>query len=201
MRITILCEGKTEKAFKPCLNRFLRTKLAGKMPRLDFSVYNGAIPTKDKLQRRVSKLLNTGVKRSDAVIALTDVYPDFSDAAEAKKLMRQWVGNEPRFYPHVSLHDFEACLLPYWDDIQNLAKKRSKPFGVHSEEVNHLNPPAHRLKRLFEAGKCRDSYNKPRDAGRILKDNNLLVSINACPELKAFVNTIIKLCDESKVIS
>ncbi len=120
MRITILCEGKTANSFKPCLNRFLRTKLAGKMPRLDFSVYNGAIPTKDKLQRRVSKLLNTGVKRQDAVIALTDVYPDFPDAAEAKKLMRQWVGKEPKFYPHVALHDFEAWLLPYWGGVSKI---------------------------------------------------------------------------------
>ncbi len=201
MIITILCEGKTEKAFKPCLNRFLRTKLAGKMPKLVFSVYDGAIPTKEKLQRRVSNLLHSGRKRSDAVIALTDVYPEFSDAAEAKKLMQEWVGKESKFYPHVALHDFEAWLLPYWNDIQKLAKRQSKPFGVHPEEVNHQNPPAHRLKKLFEAGECRDSYNKPRDAGRILKDNDLLVSINACPELKAFVNRIIKLCDELKVIS
>lgn len=63
-----------------------------------------------------------------------------------------------------------------------------------------MNPPAHRLARMFEAGKRRDSYNKPRDAGRILKDADLMVSINACPELKAFVNTILKLCDKSKVI-
>ena len=53
---------------------------------------------------------------------------------------------------------------------------------------------------MFEAGTCRDSYNKPRDAGRILKDVNLMTAIAACSELKAFVNTILRLCDESKVI-
>jgi len=200
MRITILCEGKTEKAFKPCLNRFLRTKLAGKMPKLVFSVYDGAIPTKEKLQRRVSNLLHSGKKRSDAVIALTDVYLEFSDGNTAKRKMREWVGKEPTFYPHVALHDFEAWLLPHWDDIQNLAKRQSKPFGVRPEDVNHLNPPAYRLKKLFEAGECRDSYSKPRDAGRLLKDNDLLVSIKTCPELKAFINTIIKLCDKSKMV-
>jgi hypothetical protein len=35
---------------------------------------------------------------------------------------------------------------------------------------------------------------KPRDAGRILRDNDLSVSIAQCPELKAFVNTIISIC-------
>jgi hypothetical protein len=36
--------------------------------------------------------------------------------------------------------------------------------------------------------------NKPRDAVRILSKNDLAVAINACPELKSFVNTIIKVC-------
>jgi hypothetical protein len=40
---------------------------------------------------------------------------------------------------------------------------------------------------------CRDSYVKPRDALRILKENDLSVAIGACPELKALVNTIIQL--------
>ena len=35
---------------------------------------------------------------------------------------------------------------------------------------------------------------KPRDAGRILRDNDLSVSIAQCPELKAFVNRIISIC-------
>jgi hypothetical protein len=36
MRIAILVEGKTEMAFKPYLQDFLRTRLAGPMPKLDF---------------------------------------------------------------------------------------------------------------------------------------------------------------------
>jgi len=57
--------------------------------------------------------------------------------------------------------------------------------------VNHQNPPAYRIKEIFETGKCRDSYVKPRDAGRILRENDLLTAVNQCPELKAFVNTIL----------
>lgn len=200
MRITIICEGKTEKAFKPYLNGFLRERLAGKMPKLIFDRHDGSIPTQNKLRRVVSKLLTTGKSKSDAVIALTDVYPAFEDAAKAKRQLREWVGKEPKFYPHVALHDFEAWLLPYWDRIQKLAGQKSAPWGANPEAVNHQNPPAHRLSRLFEAGTCRDSYNKPRDASRILKDVDLLVAINACPELKAFVNTILKLCDKKQVI-
>ena len=69
----------------------------------------------------------------------------------------------------------------------------SAPTG-NPESVNHNKPPAYRIMQMFELGtKCRDSYVKPRDAGRILRDNDLLVSINQCAELKAFVNTIISL--------
>ena len=48
-----LDEGKTEKAFKPHLIAFLQTRLAGKMPKLDFVPYDGRIPTGGKLKRVV----------------------------------------------------------------------------------------------------------------------------------------------------
>ena len=35
---------------------------------------------------------------------------------------------------------------------------------------------------------------KTSDADRILRGEDLLVAANACPELKAFLNTILKLC-------
>jgi Domain of unknown function (DUF4276) len=70
----------------------------------------------------------------DAVIALTDVYTgtnDFQDGADAKAKMREWVGNNPNFYPHVAQYDFEAWLLPYWSRIKDLAKSnKSSPAGL-----------------------------------------------------------------------
>lgn len=108
--------------------------------------------------------------------------------------MRQWVGNKPRFHPHAVQYDFEAWLLPYWPTIQLLAgHNRAAPTGK-PETINHNNPPAHRLKEIFEIGKCRDSYIKPRDARRILRDNGLAVAVDRCAELKALVNTIFSGC-------
>jgi ribosomal protein RSM22 (predicted rRNA methylase) len=80
VRISIICEGKTEQAFKPQLIAFLKTRLAQQMPSLKFDPHHGAIPVENKLRRIVSNLLDTGKNRSDAVIALTDVYPAFNDA-------------------------------------------------------------------------------------------------------------------------
>jgi len=198
MKISILIEGKTELAFKPHLIRFLESRLAGKMPKIRFISYDGRIPKQDKLRRTVKNLLYDG---SDAVIALTDVYTgddNFKDAEDAKNKMKQWVGDIPQFYPHVAKHDFEAWLLPYWSEIQKLAKHdKSKP-GNNPEEVNHNKPPSRHLMEIFEAGKCRKSYNKPRDANRILKGQDLLISAQACPELKKFLYRIIRLCDKSK---
>jgi len=47
MKITILCEGKTEKAFKPCLHKFLKSRLEGTMPALQFDKHDGPIPKGD----------------------------------------------------------------------------------------------------------------------------------------------------------
>ncbi len=206
MKIVIICEGKTENAFKPCLveflkSRFLELQRKTQLPKLVFDVHNGAIPKEDKLKRVVTNLLNSKKSPANAVIALSDVYPAFEDAEDAKSKMQQWVGVQPHFYPHVALHDFEAWLLPYWDRIRKLAGRDAAPFGSQPETVNHGNPPAHRMVKLFEAGTCRDSYKKPRDAGRILRDADLMVAILACPELKAFVNTILSLCDHTQVIT
>ncbi len=121
MKIVLMVEGKTEKAFMPCLRAFLQSRLMGGMPKIDVVPYNGRIPTGEKLKRIVRNSIS-GRNPADHVIALTDVYtgsrpPDFRDAADAKMKMREWVGDEPRFHPHAAQYEFEAWLLPYWETI------------------------------------------------------------------------------------
>lgn len=140
MRIAILVEGATEKVFIPTVRTFLKARLPqGTMPRLDPVPCHGRVPTGDRLRREVQLLLS-GKNAADAVIALTDVYTgtrEFKDAEDTKKKMRDWVGNEPRFYPHAAQHDFEAWLLPFWSDIQHLAGSTTAKPGVHPELINH----------------------------------------------------------------
>ena len=145
MKILILVEGETEKAFKPILLNFLKSRLE-QMPKLKFMPEKGLISKGEKLKRVVENSLNQD--DYDAVIALTDVYTgtnDFKDAADAKAKMREWVGNNPNFYPHAAQHDFEAWLLPYWSKIQNLAKHNKSVPGGSPEQVNHGNSPAYRI--------------------------------------------------------
>ncbi len=196
MRLAILVEGKTELAFRQHLRAFLAGRLADRMPRLILRKYDGRIPKDRKLLATVENLLG-GQDRADAVIALTDVYTgtnDFADAADAKAKMRAWAGQNNRFHPHVAQHDFEAWLLPYWSTIQKLAKHNRNPPPGLPEAVNHNRPPSYHIREIFEVGKSRDSYIKVRDANRILLDQDLTVAAAACPELKAFLNTILGLC-------
>ena len=201
MKIAVLVEGATEVAFKDKLREFLKSRLGQEMPRLDFKPQDGRIPKEGKLKRVVENLLdNDGY---DAVIALTDIYTgtkDFQDAVDAKDKMMDWVEHNPRFYPHTALHDFEAWLLPYWQTIQALAKhNRSAPSGA-PETVNHQKPPSSRIKEIFRLGECKRDYNKLSDGKAILKKNDLIIAIQACPELKDFVNRIISLCDKDKLV-
>ncbi|MCG6553938.1 MAG: DUF4276 family protein [Candidatus Magnetominusculus sp. LBB02] len=196
MKISLIIEGKTEMGFLPILRKFLEKRLSGNMPKIIPQKYDGLIPTEEKLKRVVIRLLS-GKKAVDHVIALTDVYtgrkpPIFENAEDAKKKMRDWVGDEPRFHPHAAQYDFEAWLLPYWPTIQKLAKHNSPSPNGNPEDVNHNNPPAHRIKEIFRLGNYR-IYGKPRNARKILENNNLMDAVIACNELRAFVNTIISI--------
>lgn len=195
LKITIIVEGRTEQAFARHLRDFLEKYLEGKMPKLDFMPCSGRIPKNDKLRRIVERALG-GNDPSDGVIALTDVYTgtnDFQSAEDAKNKMRQWVGDNPNFYPHVAKHDFEAWLLPFWEDIKKLAGHNKASPGPNPEEIDLSKPPAYHIKEIFRLGRGR-TYIKPRDSNRILKGKDLLISAQACPELKAFLNTILGLC-------
>jgi hypothetical protein len=197
MRIVLMVEGETEKVFVPHLRGFLEAHLAGNMPRLVTHCYDGRIPKEGKLKGVVRRLLNDPKRPADAVIALTDVYTgtnDFVNAADAKAKMRTWVGNEPKFFPHAAQYDFEAWLLPYWSVIKEVSGTHRPAIPGPPEQVNHDQPPAHRLKEIYRFGDKGRDYVKTREAKRILRDQDLMVAVQACSELKAMVNTILGQC-------
>lgn len=193
-RIAIVVEGATETIFKPAIRRFLEAKLAGMMPRLDFVPQDGRVPKGPALGRLVRNLL----RDHDAVVALTDVYtgtipPDFKDAADAMRQMREWVGEEPRFHPHAAQFEVEAWLLPYWKRIQQIAgSTRPAPPGP-PETVNHDQPPARLLNAVFQAGTTRRRYSKTRDGAAILRDRDIALAADSCPGLLAFLDTLLRV--------
>ena len=213
MRIVLLVEGNTE-SFQAVSPQVFAGTPCGENAQNRHDYLRWTRTKRRQLGRVVDKLL-TGGNPADAVIALSDVYTgqrDFADAADAKAHMnaavdKKWLGNSPKFFAHVALHDFEAWLLPFWKEIQALAQhNKSSPTG-QPETVNHTRPPSSHIKEIFSIGKVRSHYVKPRDARRILDDaqrsrreNVLLISANACPELKAFLNTILRLCGGEELV-
>jgi hypothetical protein len=108
--------------------------------------------------------------------------------------MREWVGENEDFFPHAAQYEFEAWLLPFWGTIQRLAGHNMGAPGGSPEAVNLTRPPSDRIEEIFRAGTRSRDYVKPRDAERILRENDLAVAAAACPELRAFLNTILQLC-------
>jgi hypothetical protein len=193
-RIAIIVEGATEKAFKHSLDEFLATQPAViQRPRLKFVAKDGRIPKGNLLKRDVERLLED----YDDVIALTDVYTgadprDFDNATDARAKMQQWVGDNPHFHAHAAQYEFEAWLLPFWPQVRKLTGTTLQSPSMTPETVNHNKPPSAHLKEAYWNGKKRPSR-KVQDAVDILRNQDLASSAKACPELKAFLNTILTL--------
>jgi hypothetical protein len=64
--------------------------------------------------------------------------------------------------------------------------------------VSPNHPPSHRIDEIFRAG-TGGKYRKILDARRIPQGKDLLVAAPACPELKAFLNTILTLCQPTPI--
>jgi len=191
MKIVVLVEGKTEIALRTKLNEFIndRLKLENKSRiGIDTKSFKGT-PDCDQIKDRVEMNLNN--PDVIAVVGLLDVYPNFKSAGETKNFLRDCVGDEPRFYPHAAQFDFEAWLMPFWDDICRKLKINKKSPGANPEQINLNKPPSKYLEELYRLAKSRYKYDKIRDAYSILKDKDLTYSAKQCTELKSFLNTLL----------
>lgn len=195
MKIILIVEGATESALKQHLKSFLdyRARAAGKPP-VRLETRGEMTLDQNKLRGRVKRELR--VSDVVGVIGLIDVFPKFSNAVKAKKFLRDAVGNDTRFYAHAAQFDVEAWLLPYWDDICRRVSVRQSPPGANPEMVDGMNPPAYRLKALYQRARPKPrKYVKTTEMYAILKNKDLAFAADRCPEFKAFLNTLLTLSD------
>jgi hypothetical protein len=195
VKIILIVEGATESALRQHLKSFLdrRAREAGKSP-VRLETRGEMTLDRNKLRGRVRRELRA--PDVVGVVGLIDVFPDFKNAADAKKFLRNAVGNEPRFHAHAAQFDVEAWLLPYWDDICRRVGVRQSPPGSNPETVDSLNPPAYRLKALYQRARPKPrKYVKTTEMYAILKGKDLTFSAARCPEFKAFLNTLLTLSD------
>ena len=191
--ILVLVEGDTERAAREHLKRFLDSR-AGERPlvRLQMSVFDRGL-AEAEVRGRAEKALASSA--TIGVIALTDLYPKFASPAAARQTIAQWLPKDPRCHVHVAKHDFEAWLLHGWTAILRQAGivGNRKPWGSKPEDVDGTNPPAHRLRDLFQQGKPPRKYKKPVDGKKLLELLRLEDVAAQCPELKSFLNTLLSL--------
>lgn len=193
MTIVLLVEGDTETALKASLKRFLDERAqAENKPAVRLKTKDIMSLNSQRLGRRVKLELSDPTVM--AVVGLIDVYPNFSDAADAKRFLRQAVGDAPRFYAHAAQFEVEAWLLPYWDAICQRVGVRQSPPASLPEQVNLQNPPSRRLGELYQRAKPRPrKYVKTIEMAAILHNKDLTVAAAQCPEFKAFLNTLLTL--------
>jgi len=195
-RIVILAEGDTERAARNHIKRFVDGR-AGNLPkvRLETSIFDGGL-TEQEVRGRTTKFLSGD--STLGVIALVDMYPQFKGLtpARAKKIVRSWMPDDPRCHAHVAKHDFEAWLLHGWDALlkQSGVTGPRKRWSPSPEEVNHDNPPARRVRALFQEGKPPRKYKKPVDGMKLFEKLDLAEVASVCPELKSFLDKLLQLC-------
>lgn len=189
-------EGQTEKAFKRHLQKFLDERCElDKRPRVKLDTLK--LDSKLTKPGKVADAAKIALSRKEVigVVALIDVVcsgsRSFKNAKGAIRFLQRCVPNESSFRAHAAQYDFEAWLLPYWDDIvRNFDKKKRRP-GKNPEAVNLDNPPSRRLAELYRIN--RRKYKKPIEVNAILTGKDLLVSADQCPQFKAFLNSFLFL--------
>lgn len=198
MKIVVLCEGRTEQVLRTGLQGFLerhaREAPSGARPAqtgLSIKGLNGPV-----LRKKLPRLVDLYGAKEDVVgvIALTDVYPGFSSAHEAKAQLREPTKQtmyKGKFRAHAAQFELEAWLLPFWDDIVKYLGLKGQPPGANPEEVNNQKPPSKHLKELFR--RANREYDKVRYAAKWLTADRLEIAAGSCPELKAFLNSILEL--------
>jgi hypothetical protein len=190
--VVLLVEGATETALRHKLKAFLdeRASAEGK-PKVALRTKDIMTLNQSKLNHRVRlELRNLKVT---AVVGLVDVYPNFESADDARRFLQSAIGNEPRFYAHAAQYDVEAWLLPYWDFIcRRLGVRRARP-GANPEEVDQDHPPSRRLDELYRIANPPRKYVKPVEMATILRNQDLTVAADQCPELKSLLNTLLTL--------
>jgi hypothetical protein len=190
--IILLVEGDTETALKRHVKRFLDDRaIAEGRPKVALRAKDLMTPSLDKLRGRIRlELRNSEVT---AAVGLIDVYPNFPSAQEAKDFLLKTADGEPRFYAHAAQYEVEAWILPYWDSIcQRLGVHRNVPSQT-PEQVNLDKPPSKHLSELYRLAKPARKYVKTNEMAAILAGKDLTIAANQCPELKLFLNTLLRL--------
>ncbi len=201
MKIILMCEGKTEVALKLELKRLIDEHCQSEGPRrvgLVTRQFEGRTPTRE-LAGRLREYARQQARDKDilGVVALTDVYPDYQDAAHAKEsLIAAARGADPPagfFHAHAAQFEVEAWAIPFWEEITRRLRVNARPPGANPERINSMKPPSKHFEDLY--ARAKKKYEKPIELVKNLK-GRIEEAAKRCPELRKLLDTLISLCNK-----
>lgn len=193
--VVVLCEGKTEAAIRNGLREVVQRHCVGDQQSSIKTIALGGTLFCEKTRRYVGQY----AKQPDVkgIVALTDVYPEFSNADDARRALTEHVGDKAgrvKFRAHAAKFEIEAWLLPFWDEIATSIGSALKGPKAPPENVNELKPPSVWLHELFrKTPKRKGRFEKAAHGPKWLTADRLEKAATFCPELKAFLNSLIEL--------
>lgn len=192
MKIVVICEDRTEAALKEGLREYVQARAIGKRCGIKILQLEGHI-----FQKKLQTTVKLSVANPDVsgVVVLTDVYPKFKNAADAKsKLSRKVQDACPpgKFRAHAAQFELEAWLLPFWDKIAKKLKVNAQAPGAKPEQVNNEKPPSKHFEELFRRSPKKCSFQKAIEARTWLTAKNLEIASQTCPELKSFLDSLLE---------
>jgi len=148
------------------------------------------------MRKKLGRLVQLTLANADVVgvVALTDVYPAFKDANEAKEALQRAAaptGRDPKFRAHAAQFELKAWILPFWKEIAKTLGVDAAAPGARPEEVNSERPPSRRLMDLYARAKQR--YEKVVDGPKWLTAARLETAAGHCPQLKSFLSSLLEL--------
>jgi len=190
VKVVLICEGPTDRALVPGLRELIQKQMPDR-GRIGLKSHplNGPV-----YRAKLARIVDLHGSSADVVgiIALTDVYPEFKDAEEAKNRLATLVEKceyVRKFRAHAAQFDVEAWLIPSWQDIaRSLNVSRQAP-AAHPEQIDLDKPPSFHLADLYQAAKR--NYSKPIAARRWFSAENLERAADQCTQLKALLDSIL----------
>jgi hypothetical protein len=191
VKVVLICEGSTERALVPGLRELIQKQMPGR-DRVGLTSHplNGPV-YRAKLTRIVD--LHGSSRDVGGIIALTDVYPEFNDADEAKKHLARLVEKceyVRKFRAHAAQFDVEAWLVPSWKEIAKSLNVPRQPPSAHPEQINRDRPPSFHFADLYQSAKRK--YSKPIAARRWFTPENLERAADQCRQLKSLLDSILE---------
>lgn len=200
-RIALFLEGETERALPPFIHKWLDPQLPeGKKVGITPVKFDGVSNYLDDLRTMVATYLDE--RRANFVVGLVDLYGipasriDLSQYGTIKEKIvaaRAYIRNlvakqyRDRFRQHFAVHELEAWLLAYPEELSKEKVIQSQIKNRPPEQVNFSEPPAKFLKRILQR------YKKITVAMNLFPKVDPQVAIDKCPYLKQFMDDLLML--------